>query len=66
MANSSSKGLIDTSVINSWNYVGNGRISDDGTYFCYEIYNMPIGESTLVVQCLKSKWKKTFIGAIGC
>jgi dipeptidyl aminopeptidase/acylaminoacyl peptidase len=56
-----SKPELTLKDLGKWSSVGQGSISDDGSYACYTIYGRPLGHNTLVIQSTKNIWKKEFI-----
>jgi len=58
------KAPIDSNAINKWVTLGDKiSITHNGNYFLYTVKNQPIGANTLVIQSIKTDWKKQFVGA---
>ncbi|SEW03855.1 Dipeptidyl aminopeptidase/acylaminoacyl peptidase [Chitinophaga sp. YR573] len=55
---------IDTSVFDKWPSVGTPAISNNGHYVVYTINNQPTGNSTLVIQATRTKWKMEIPGVV--
>ncbi|NSL87383.1 S9 family peptidase [Chitinophaga sp. Mgbs1] len=51
------KPVIDQSVYNSWPFIGNPIISNNGRYFIYAEENKPVGGRTAVFLSIDRKWK---------
>ncbi|HLG41591.1 MAG TPA: prolyl oligopeptidase family serine peptidase [Chitinophagaceae bacterium] len=58
------KHIIDNNAILTWTCIGNQvKISNNGKYVLYDIWNKPVTKSTLVIQDTSSNWKTEFIAA---
>jgi hypothetical protein len=60
------KPVIDTGMLNIWPYIVPAEqyiaLSRNGHYIAYVIRRQPLNNNTLVIQDLRSNWKKTIIG----
>lgn len=54
------KPAVDLRAVENWAFVSSGKISNDGKYVSYTIYNETPGKNKLVVQSTNSKWKTGF------
>jgi hypothetical protein len=52
------KKVIDTSVFNKWPRIQEQKISNDGKYFLYSLYNLPLYSQSCVIQQTNGSWKK--------
>lgn len=57
------KPTLTISAVQSWPGVANGKLSNDGKYVGYTIYNQPAGIRRLIIQSTNSSWKKEFSGS---
>ncbi|MBC9934213.1 S9 family peptidase [Chitinophaga qingshengii] len=55
------KRTLDTSDFNKWSMAINPKISNNGKYATFYIYNQPPGQATQVIQALEQPWKKELI-----
>jgi len=56
---------IDSTAVNEWTSLGEELvISNNGTFFAYNITNQPLHGQTLVIQSTNDHWKKEFSGAL--
>jgi len=56
------KKIIDSIAYNQWPILEGEQISNNGEYVKYNIKNLPVGSSTVVIQSTNGKWKLEFIG----
>ncbi len=60
------RSLVDTGMLGSLpqlsSFEGNIALSSDGHYVAYIVHGQPRGLRTLVLQDLRSTWKKTMVG----
>lgn len=61
-----SRPVVDTGMLDSWPrlspFEGDIALGRDGHYVAYILYGRPAGLRTLVVQDLRSSWKKNIVG----
>jgi dienelactone hydrolase len=58
------KPIIDTGMLNLWpNLSKYACLSQNGRFAAYLLENRPLGYKTLVIQDIKSDWKKELVGA---
>lgn len=54
---------IDTGTFRTWPTVQDPVISNNGQYISYSVYNLPVGDRTLIIQSIKNNArKKEFTG----
>jgi len=56
---------LDTGVFGKWPALRDPHISPDGNFVFYTIVNMPAGAKTLMVQNIRTGWKKELLNATG-
>jgi hypothetical protein len=58
----SQKKEIDTSVFGKWPSLAEPKITNDGKYCLYTIYNVPLYSSSCIIQKIDGSWKKELKG----
>ncbi len=59
--------IIDSQAVDSWPSLSNeAAISNNGNYFAYTVFNMPLGRHTLKLTRTDNGWNKEFSGASFC
>ncbi|PWV55550.1 S9 family peptidase [Chitinophaga sp. S165] len=64
----STKPTVDFSAIEHWPSLGRStfkevEISNSGNFFVYELMNVPVNGSTLVIEAINNSWKQEFPNA---
>jgi hypothetical protein len=56
------KAVIDTSVFDKWPRLSEAKISNNGKYCMFTLYNVPLYSSSCIIQQISGEWKKEFPG----
>lgn len=57
------KPVIDTSILDKWPELSNGKISNDGKYIAYTILEkMPVEKQITTIKSTTSEWRKSITG----